>query len=201
MMTFSLSLTWYSVSLNPWEEITGSKTSYFDLPFIPDSLWWIITIMDSIKICVSWLELLLWQIQGKTVAIYEVRGIWRKVSRAVAGMLLFPVQWYLGWVKNIWEWRQRTLWPFIFLSVIKHLPGLFYNALLSLKVPRESFCFMFIHIQHLRSNGKRTCVGTHAETAFLQQLFHKESGFGHQINQPHQHWSETAGQLRKCNRM
>lgn len=29
----------------------------------------------------------------------------------------------------------------------------------------------------------RECVGTYAETAFLQQLFHKEGGLGHQVIQ------------------
>ena len=158
--------------------------------------------MGSIKTCVSWPELLLWQIQGKMVDVYEVRGIWRKVSIAAVGVLVLPVQWRLGWIKKLWERGQRTPWPFIFLSsVIIHLPGLFYKALLSLKIPRESFCFMFVRIRCLRSSGKRTCVGTYAETAFLQQLFHKEGGLDHQINQSDQHWSETAGQLWKCNRV
>lgn len=158
--------------------------------------------MGSIKAHVSWPELLLCQIQGKMVAICEVRGIWRKVSIAAVGVLVLPMQWCLGWIKKLCERGQRTLWPFIFLfSVIIHLPGLFYKTLLYLKISRESFCFMFVHIQCLRSNGKRTCAGPYAETAFLQQLFHKEGGLGHQINQSDQHWSETAGQLWKRNRV
>lgn len=62
---------------------------------------------------------------------------------------------------------------------------------------------MFVHIWFFRSNGKATCagiVGTRAETDFLQHLFHKEGGLGHQMNQFKQHWSDTAGQLWKCNR-
>lgn len=134
--------------------------------------------------------------------LFEVRGIWSKVSRAAVGLLFLPVQWCLGWIKKLWEWRQRTLWLFICLSsVIIHLPGLFYKALLSLQIPRESFCFMFVRIQCLRTNEKRTRAGTYAETAFLQQLFHKEGGLDHQINQSDQHWSETAGQWWKCNRV
>lgn len=45
------------VSKNPWEEITGKKKSDFSLPIIPDRLWWIITIISSIKICISGAEL------------------------------------------------------------------------------------------------------------------------------------------------
>lgn len=60
---------------------------------------------------------------------------------------------------------------------------------------------MFVHIWCLRSNGKRTCVGTYTETAFLQQLLHKEGDLGYQINQFEQNWGEIAGQLWKRSRV
>lgn len=64
MIIFSLFLLPLDiVSNNPWEEITGEKT--ISLPNIPDRLWWIITTMDAIMICVSELLLLTyWKQKG-----------------------------------------------------------------------------------------------------------------------------------------
>lgn len=136
------------------------------------------------------------------VVVYEVGGIWRKVSRAAVGVLVLPVQCGLGWIKKLWEQGRWTLQPLLFLSsVIIYLPALFYKALLSLEILRESSCFTFACVHCLRSDGKRTCENTCRHSFFLQQLFHKEGGLGHQINQSDQHWSETAGQLWKHKRV
>lgn len=64
----------------------------------------------------------------------------KKGQHSSCGSAGAPCAVVLGLGKNALEQGQRTLHPFIFLSsVIIHLPGLFYKALLSLRIPRESF--------------------------------------------------------------
>lgn len=54
------------------------------------------------------------------------------------------------------------------------------KTLLSLRIPRERFCFISACIQCLRSNGKRTYVDVCTGMAFLEQLLHK-GGFGRKL--------------------
>lgn len=75
------------------------------------------------------------------------------------------------------------------------------KAPLSLRIPKERFCFMFACIQCLRSNGKRTYVDKYTGTAFfLQQLLHK-GGLGCKINQFYQELCETTDPLWKCSKV